>query len=90
MAIWNMFRIFRIFYDHLVLFVFIWNIFSGFGIMHQEKSGIPGSEPTSRQRQREFSVTRFGEFSQFGQFFAIWAIFRNSGMFSPFGRVFAI
>jgi hypothetical protein len=27
--------------DHLVHFVFIWYIFSGFGIMYQEKSGNP-------------------------------------------------
>jgi hypothetical protein len=33
---------FGIFYDPLVLFVFIWYIFSGLGIMDQEKSGKPG------------------------------------------------
>jgi hypothetical protein len=38
---WNILRIFGIFYDHLVHFVFIWYIFSGFGIMHLEKSGNP-------------------------------------------------
>jgi hypothetical protein len=42
-AIWNILRIFWIFYDHLVHFVFIWYIFSGFGIMQLEKSGNPGS-----------------------------------------------
>jgi hypothetical protein len=31
----------RYFYEHLVNFVFIWYIFSSFGIMHQEKSGNP-------------------------------------------------
>jgi hypothetical protein len=31
-------------YNHLVHFVFIWYIFSGFGIMHQEKSGNPALE----------------------------------------------
>jgi hypothetical protein len=41
MAIWNVLWTFGIFYDHLVHFVFIWYIFSGFGIMHQEKSGNP-------------------------------------------------
>jgi hypothetical protein len=41
MAIWNISWRFGIVYDHLVHFVFIWNIFSGFGIMHQEKSGNP-------------------------------------------------
>jgi hypothetical protein len=44
---------FNIFYGHLeyftdiwdilVQFVFIWYILSGFGIMHQEKSGNPAS-----------------------------------------------
>jgi hypothetical protein len=43
-AIWNILRIFRIFYVHLVPFVFIWYIFSGFGITYLEKSGNPGSE----------------------------------------------
>jgi hypothetical protein len=32
---------FGIFYDRLVHFVFIWYIFSGFGIMYREKSGNP-------------------------------------------------
>jgi hypothetical protein len=31
-----------IFYDHLVDFVFSWYVFSGLGIMCQEKSGNPG------------------------------------------------
>jgi hypothetical protein len=31
-----------IFYDHLAPFVFTWYIFSGSGIMPQEKSGNPG------------------------------------------------
>jgi hypothetical protein len=35
-----------IFYGHLVHFVFIWYIFSGFGVMNQEKSGNP--DPTVR------------------------------------------
>jgi hypothetical protein len=33
MAIGNIGRTFGIFYDHLVHFVFIWCIFSGFGIV---------------------------------------------------------
>jgi hypothetical protein len=42
MAIWNILWRFGIFYDPLVHFVFIWYIFSAFGIMHrQEKSGNP-------------------------------------------------
>jgi hypothetical protein len=43
MAIWNIVQTFGIFYDYLVHFVFIWYIFSGFGIMHQGKSGNPES-----------------------------------------------
>jgi hypothetical protein len=42
MAVWNILQIFGIFYDHLVHFEFIWCIFSGLGIMYQEKSGNPG------------------------------------------------
>jgi hypothetical protein len=34
MAIWNILLTFKIFYDHLVHFVFIWYIFPGFGIMY--------------------------------------------------------
>jgi hypothetical protein len=30
--------------DHLVHFVFIWYIFSGFDIMYKEKSGNPAAE----------------------------------------------
>jgi hypothetical protein len=41
MAILNILRTFGIFYDHLVHFLFCWYIFSGFGIMYQEKSGNP-------------------------------------------------
>jgi hypothetical protein len=44
MAIWNILQTFEIIYDHLVQFVFIWYIFSGFGIMRQEKSGNPAVE----------------------------------------------
>jgi hypothetical protein len=40
---WNLFT--DIFYDHLVLFVLIWYIFSGLGITHQEKSGNPAPDP---------------------------------------------
>jgi hypothetical protein len=41
MAIWNILWTFWVFYDHLVNFVFLRYISSGFGIMHQEKSGNP-------------------------------------------------
>jgi hypothetical protein len=47
MTIWNTLRPFGIFYDHLVHFVLIWYIFSGFGIMYQEKSGNPICDPAS-------------------------------------------
>jgi hypothetical protein len=48
MATWNILQTFGIFCDHLVHFVFIWYIFSGFGIMYQEKSGNPAVEPTNQ------------------------------------------
>jgi hypothetical protein len=38
---------FGIFYGHLVHFVFLWYIFSGFGIVYQEKSGNPGPKTFS-------------------------------------------
>jgi hypothetical protein len=41
MAIWTILRTFEQFYDHLVHFVLIWYIFSGFGITYQQKSGNP-------------------------------------------------
>jgi hypothetical protein len=41
MAIGNILRTLGIFYDYLVLFVYIWYNFSGFGIVYQEKSGNP-------------------------------------------------
>jgi hypothetical protein len=41
-AIWNILQTFGINYDLLVHFMYILNIFSGFGMMHQEKSGNPG------------------------------------------------
>jgi hypothetical protein len=41
MAVWKILQTFRISYDHLAHFVFIWSIFSSFGIMYQEKSGNP-------------------------------------------------
>jgi hypothetical protein len=64
MAIWNILRTFGIFYDHLVHFVFIWYIFSGFGIMYREKSGNPDPDTLfwrkSEPRQRPpFSFKRF-------------------------------
>jgi hypothetical protein len=41
MATWNILRIFGIFYDHLVHFMFVWYIFSGFGNTREDKSGNP-------------------------------------------------
>jgi hypothetical protein len=43
-AIWNILQPFGTFYEHCHNFVFIWYIFSGFGIMYQEKSGNPGRQ----------------------------------------------
>jgi hypothetical protein len=49
-TIWNISRTFGIFQDHMVPFVFIWYIFSGFGIMYQEKSGNTGLAFAHSQR----------------------------------------
>jgi hypothetical protein len=59
MAIWNILLIFEIFYDNLVHFVFMWYIFSSFGIMLKEKSGNPGAAQW-RQTHRtvQFSFPR--------------------------------
>jgi hypothetical protein len=45
MATWNILWRFGILYDRLVHFVFIWYIFSDFGIKYQEKSGNPDVKP---------------------------------------------
>jgi hypothetical protein len=45
LAIWDILWRFGKFYDHLVHFVFIWYIYSGFCIMYQEKSGNPALMP---------------------------------------------
>jgi hypothetical protein len=46
---------FGIFYGHLRYFITIWCIFSGFGVMHQEKSGNPefGDAETKRGKKIE-------------------------------------
>jgi hypothetical protein len=51
MAILNILLTFGIFYDSLVQFVFIWYIFSGFGIMHREKSGNPAGQGKAGQTE---------------------------------------
>jgi hypothetical protein len=57
MAMWDVLRTFGIFYDNLVNFVFIWDIFPGNGIIYQEKSGNPGffvlSEPKFPVKKKE-------------------------------------
>jgi hypothetical protein len=47
MAIWNILWRFGIFYDHLVHFVFIWYIFSGFGISRKiwQPCFVPSQSP---------------------------------------------
>jgi hypothetical protein len=42
MDIWSILQTFGIVCDHLVYVVVIWNIFSRFGMLNQEKSGNPG------------------------------------------------
>jgi hypothetical protein len=65
MSVWNVLRIYEIFYDHLAHFVFIWCIFSGFGNMHKEKSGIPDTLPLTQTERLAtispvFKTWRFG------------------------------
>jgi hypothetical protein len=43
MAIWYIVLPIHIFYDHLVYFLLIWNIFPHFGMLKQDKSGNPDS-----------------------------------------------
>jgi hypothetical protein len=50
MASWNILRTSGVFYDHLVHFAIIWDIFSGFGIKCQEKSGNPATYVKGEQR----------------------------------------
>jgi hypothetical protein len=50
-AMWNILRTLGIFNDHLVHFVFIWYIFSGFGIAYQEKSGNPARKAYAKYHQ---------------------------------------
>jgi hypothetical protein len=40
-AIWNIVQTFGLFYDHFGTYCYIWYIFSGNGIMFNEKSGSP-------------------------------------------------
>jgi hypothetical protein len=59
MAIWNILRTFGKFYGHLVHFVFIWYIYSVFGIVHQEKSGNPVLDPIVKEGEKQ--VVRFNK-----------------------------
>jgi hypothetical protein len=52
MSIWNILRTLGILYGDSVHVVFIWYIFSGFGIMYQEKSGNPGDRLEKRIQMR--------------------------------------
>jgi hypothetical protein len=60
MALWNILQTFGILCDNLVHFVFIWFIFSGFGIMYQEKNlatlGVRQGTILARQK---FQLLRF-------------------------------
>jgi hypothetical protein len=47
MGIWNILRVIWDIFDHLLHFIFIWYIFSGFVIMYKEKSGNPASNLVS-------------------------------------------
>jgi hypothetical protein len=72
MAIWNILWRFGIFYDLLLHLVFIWYIFSGFGIMYQEKSGNPADNQSIKPM---YSATSFGEMSLFGKI--VQTFFKN-------------
>jgi hypothetical protein len=61
-VIQNILWIFGIFYDHLVHFVFVWFIFSSFGIMYPEKSGNPGCD-FNNFLQRELGSMLWSPFS---------------------------
>jgi hypothetical protein len=54
MVIWDILWRFGILYDHLVHFVFIWYIFSSFGIMYQEISGNPAPVGANKKMTRIF------------------------------------
>jgi hypothetical protein len=56
MAIWNILQTLGIFYDNLVHFVLIWYIFSGFGIIHQEKSGNSAPLHVGQRRTSSGSI----------------------------------
>jgi hypothetical protein len=45
MAIWNLLRPYGIFLWHLIYSVGIWYILAHFGMLHDEKSGNPGTDP---------------------------------------------
>jgi hypothetical protein len=66
MYICNILRTLGILHDHLVNFVFIWYILSGFGIMYQEKSGNPGAQEAKTGLKQKLwkrrSSTRFAGF----------------------------
>jgi hypothetical protein len=53
MDIWNILWTFGILYDHFAHCVFIWYIFSYFGVIHQEKSGNPGRKPLKQEKATE-------------------------------------
>jgi hypothetical protein len=61
MAIWNILHTFGIFNDTLVHFMFIWYIFSGLGIMYQEKSGNPAKESQRSLEHTFWLCTRMGQ-----------------------------
>jgi hypothetical protein len=77
MDILNILRTFGECYDHLVQFVLIWYIFSGFGITHQEKSGNPERDPISKPITSRLLCSRFFFFKSFLQeSHSIYFVFR--------------
>jgi hypothetical protein len=47
------------FYGHFEYFTDIWDIFSGFGIMYQEKSGNTGNKPVFKNGIKGSSSAKF-------------------------------
>jgi hypothetical protein len=74
MAISKFLQTFGIFYDHLVHFVSIGYIFSGFGIMYQEKSGNPTIPYHGAVEQGMFSNIKKCVLNRAGPIFCIFIL----------------
>jgi hypothetical protein len=91
MAIWNISWRFESFRT-------IWYIFSGFGIMHQEKSGNPDSDrkgvkpcPEAGWVKKSFLIIKFpcALLTNLGQVWSSQTSVTSLGEISPFGEIFS-